>query len=99
MVAAVFADFTRAPIAAGLRETLRFLQKVTLRPEAVGPEDAARALDAGVSVEALVDALYVCAYFNLIDRLADALGWHVPPEEEFAAGAADFLAEGYGNEV
>ena len=72
---------------------------MTLEPAAVGPADAARVRAAGVSDEAIRDALYVCAHFNLIDRLADALGWQVPADEEFAAGAAAFLAEGYGNEV
>ncbi len=72
---------------------------MTLRPAAVGPAAVARVRAAGVPDDAIRDSLYVCSYFNLIDRLADSLGWFVPPEAEFAAGAAAFLAEGYGNEV
>ena len=33
---------------------------------------------AGVSDEALVDAIHVAALFNMIVRLADSLGWDVP---------------------
>jgi hypothetical protein len=65
---------------------------VTLSPgEACAP--------AGVPPEQLVDALHVCALFNLIDRVADALGFDLPTDEEHAAYAPRFLAEGYGNEV
>ena len=44
---------------------------MTLRPERL---DAAPALAAGVSREALRDAAYVCAAFSLIARFADAIG-------------------------
>lgn len=38
--------------------------------------------------EALVDAIVVAALFNMITRLADSFGWHVPPEEELMARAS-----------
>ncbi len=41
-------------------------------------------LETGVSAEALADAVHVCALFNMIDRIADSLGFHVPEPEEFA---------------
>jgi hypothetical protein len=47
----------------------------------------------GVSGEALLDAIYICAAFNLIDRVADALGFEIP--ESFARGAASQLKRGY----
>ena len=49
----------------------------------------------GVSREALVDAIHVAALFNMIVRLADSLGWDVPPAESFAARAEQMLANGY----
>jgi alkylhydroperoxidase family enzyme len=67
----VLADYESAPIDARLRETLRFLQAMTLSPETL---DAGPALAAGVTREALRDAAYVCAAFNLITRFADAIG-------------------------
>jgi len=50
---------------------------------------------AGVDDDALIDAIHVCALFNMIVRLADALGWNVPPEEAFRARAETMLAGGY----
>lgn len=44
---------------------------LTLEPERL---DATRALEAGVSREALRDAAYVCAAFSVIARFADAIG-------------------------
>jgi alkylhydroperoxidase family enzyme len=68
---------------------------MTLRPAELGPADAEAVLSAGVSREALVDAIHVCALFNMIVRLADSLGWDVPPAESFAARAESMLASGY----
>ncbi len=78
---------------------LGLLEKVTLRPAEVGSADVEAVRAAGVSDAAIVDALYVCAHFNMIDRVADALGFDVPSDEEIAAGAPAFLLEGYGSEV
>ncbi len=44
-------------------------------------------LAAGVARDALVDAIVVAALFNMIARLADSFGWHVPSDEELAARA------------
>jgi hypothetical protein len=70
---------------------------MTLEPAAV---DATRALDAGVSKEALRDAAYVCAAFNLITRYADALGAKPHSEsgltrEQAMAHEGRFFEEGY----
>ena len=89
----MLADWRTAPVGPKLRATLGFLEKLTLAPEAVGPEDAAEALAAGVSAGALREAIYICAAFNLIDRVADALGFDLPAS--FAKGAAGQLRRGY----
>ncbi len=52
-------------------------------------------LTTGVTKEALADAIHVAALFNMIVRLADSLGWDVPPFEAFSARAAAMLAGGY----
>jgi alkylhydroperoxidase family enzyme len=67
----VLADYESAPIDERLRETLRFIETMTLAPDEL---DATRALEAGVSREALRDAAYVTAAFNVITRFADAIG-------------------------
>lgn len=92
-------DHRTAPIGPGLRATLDLLQKVTLTPEEVTRADVDAARAAGVSDEAIEDALAVCACFNLIDRIADSLGFDLPPAEVHAGYAEQFLLEGYGNEV
>jgi len=50
---------------------------------------------AGVSDEALVDAIHVGALFNMIARLADSLGWDVPSWEACLARGEAMLAMGY----
>ena len=62
--------------------------------------DASRALDAGVSKEALCDAAYVCAAFSLITRYADAIGAKPHSEsgltrEQAIAHEGRFFEEGY----
>jgi len=88
-------DWRTAPVDDKLRATLGFLEKLTLRPDEVTPRDAQAVLDAGVSREALVDAIHVCALFSMIVRLADSLGWDVPSFEAFSARADRMLATGY----
>ena len=77
---------------------LDFIEKLTLRPEELTREDADAVRAAGVSDEAIVDAIHVAALFNMIVRLADSLGWDVPPVEEFAVRAETMLSSGYALE-
>ena len=92
---AVEADWRTAPIDERLRVTLGFIETMTLRPEELTGDDARRVLDAGVSEEALVDAIHVAALFSMIVRMADSLGWDVPPFESFLERADTMLAGGY----
>jgi alkylhydroperoxidase family enzyme len=78
---------------------LGYLEAVTLRPASVDPADVAAVRDAGVSDDAIVDALLVCTYFNLIDRLADSFGF-TPISQTLGRDGlleheAKFLASGY----
>ena len=92
---AVERDWRTAPSDDRLRATLGFIEKLTVRPAELTAADAAAVLDAGVSREALVDAIHVAALFNMIVRLADSLGWDVPEFDEFHARADRMLAGGY----
>jgi len=78
---------------------LGYLEVVTLRPAELRPEDAETVRAAGVSDQAMVDALLVAAYFNLIDRLADSFAFvpisHALGAEGLLAHEAKFLAKGY----
>jgi alkylhydroperoxidase family enzyme len=88
-------DWRTAPVDDKLRATLGFIEKLTLRPQELTPNDAIEVLSAGVSKAALVDAIHVAALFNMIVRLADSFGWDVPPWEAFAGRAEGMLARGY----
>jgi hypothetical protein len=54
------------------------------------------ALALGVSREALVDAFNVAFLFNTYDRLADTLGWEIPPPEVVRQSAQRLFTRGYG---
>ena len=92
---AVEADWRTAPIDEKLRAMLGFIETLTLRPDELGPADAEAVRAAGVSDEAIVDAIHVAALFNMITRLADSLGWDVPEYDSFLARADSMLASGY----
>ena len=95
MTQAVLDDLDTAPIDEKLRATIRFLEKVTLAPGSVGPDDVRPLRELGVSRQAAEDALAVAFCFNLITRLADAFGWHVPGPDAFAASASSLVDRGY----
>jgi alkylhydroperoxidase family enzyme len=68
---------------------------MTLHPDDLRAEQVTRLLDAGVSEAGVVDALYVGFLFNLIDRVADSLGFQVVSAERFDKGADRLLTHGY----
>jgi alkylhydroperoxidase family enzyme len=74
---------------------LGFLEKLTLSPERVGPEDMVPLRTVGLSDEAIEDAIYVCAYFNLVDRLADSFNFDLLDEVGYGRSAVSLLARGY----
>jgi alkylhydroperoxidase family enzyme len=92
---AVFADPDTAPISGKLKAALGLVRKLTLSPEKVGADDLRATLDAGVSEDAAIDAMYVCFAFNLIDRVSDALGFDLMDEEGYRRGAQVLLRLGY----
>ena len=92
---AVVNDWRSAPLDAKLRATLGFLEKLTLRPNDVGPADVAPLRAAGLSDAAIEDAINACVLFNIYDRLADALGWYLPDAGGYAASAQNLMKRGY----
>jgi alkylhydroperoxidase family enzyme len=59
------------------------------------PDDIANARAAGLTDRKILDATYVCVGFNIIARIADALGFEVPSEELFARTARLLVIFGY----
>jgi alkylhydroperoxidase family enzyme len=78
-----------------LRATLGLLEKVTLSPGEILPADIATARAAGLTDRKILDATYVCVGFNIIARIADALGFDVPSEDLFARTAKLLVIFGY----
>jgi uncharacterized peroxidase-related enzyme len=95
VVDAALTDFRTAAISKRLKGTLVFLEMLTLRPMQLTAEDAKAALRAGVSVEALTDAIAVGALFSIVTRYADALDFAVPTAHEFDRAASMLLKRGY----
>lgn len=86
-------DWRTAPVDERVRAGLGLLERVTLSPETVTSDDIAPLRKAGLDDESIADALYVAFTFNVLDRVADALGW-VPPQSERLQMMASMLAEG-----
>lgn len=74
---------------------LGFIEKLTLSPDQVGAEDVAALRAEGLTDRAIVDAIYVCVGFNIVNRVADALGVQVPPPKVFVRGVKFSLIFGY----
>lgn len=93
----MLADFESAPIDAPLKATLRFLRKMTLEPDSLTPDDARAVLSSGVDKQALTEAIHVAYLFNVYDRLADTMGWHVPDRSTgyYQTAAQRLLTRGY----
>ena len=68
---------------------------MTLRPDELGAADAASLSEAGVSRESADDAVMVSVLFNMIDRVADGLGFEVLSEEAFQKAGRVLLERGY----
>ena len=58
---------------------LAYAEKLTRQPGECGGADIDALRSAGLSDRAINDGVQVCAYFNYINRIADALG--VAPED------------------
>jgi len=93
-VSELLSDPKNAHVAEPLRATLLMLGKLT-REHTVNAEDMRAVLAAGASPQQIKDALAVCFSFNVIGRLADTLGFSIPSQEAFDAGAKYLLARGY----
>ena len=91
----MLADWRTAPVDPKVRATLGFLEKLTLAPVEVRPADVEPLRAAGVSDEAVEDAIQVCVLFNMYDRLADSMGWHLPGPDGYAASGRSLMKRGY----
>jgi hypothetical protein len=70
---------------------------MTLGHASLGADDVRAVLRLGVSKQAVADAMEVAFLFNVYDRLADAMGWDVPPVAGgyYKVAARRLLTRGY----
>ena len=70
---------------------------MTLHHTSLQPEDVRTVMRAGVSKQAIEDALEVAFLFNVYDRLAEAMAWDVPAHAGgyYQAAARRLLKRGY----
>ena len=79
-MAAVARDWRTAPLDDATRALCGFAEKLTREPHAMGASDVEVLREAGFDDRSVHDAAQVVAYFNHINRVADALG---VPHEDF----------------
>jgi len=78
-----------------LRAALGFVEALTRAPVEVGPEMIEPMRAQGLTDKDIEEVAVVCSLFNVIVRLADTLGFEVPPEEFFDKMAPLMLKRGY----
>ena len=93
----MLADWRTAPVGEPLRSTLGLLETLTLRPDELTPGDVDVVRAAGASDDAILQAALVCVLFNTIDRIADALDFEIPSDEQQRAVAPLLLEMGYSS--
>jgi uncharacterized peroxidase-related enzyme len=89
------AETDGAGISAELRATLAFVEKLSLSPAEVDASDVEPAVAAGATPQALRDAVEVCAAFNVINRVADALAFELQDEKGLKFSTKLLTKRGY----
>ncbi len=74
---------------------LGMIETLTLRPYEITNADVTSLRSMGVSRTAIMDLIYICAGFNIINRIADALEVQVPPDGVFSSSARLLYRFGY----
>ena len=74
LVAALRADYTAAPISAAERVMLDYVVQLTKDATRISPEDHERLRGVGFNDQAILQITLIAAWFNYINRVADALG-------------------------
>lgn len=99
VVDAVVTDWRTAPVDERLRAMLGFLEKLTLTPNDVTYEDTAPLHEAGLTDQAIEEAIYVCFVFSLINRLADAFDFQIPDQAQLRKQTSFLYRLGYSSGV
>ena len=74
LVAALEEDYTKAPVSDQERAMLDYVVQLTKDATRIGPQDHARLRAAGFDDRGILQITLIAAWFNYINRVADALG-------------------------
>ncbi len=74
---------------------MNLIEKLTLTPDQIESADIEALRAEGLSDEAIEDAIHVTVLFNILDRVADSLGFEIPTAQGFARAADVLLKRGY----
>ena len=83
-----------APVEEKMKPLLRYVRKLTETPSRMTSADAAAVTAAGWSEDALFDAICICGFNNLMNRIVDAVGL-VGTEEEHRESGRRLSTLGY----
>lgn len=95
MTEAVLSGNLRTRISPKLEAALQLIEKLTLHPHQVQPQDIEPMRALNIGQRTIHDAILICSGFNIIDRVADALDFAIPSAQEFEKGAKFLMAFGY----
>ena len=74
LVEALEEDYTKAPISEAERTMLDYVVQMTRDATRIGPQHHARLRDVGFDDRGILQMTLIAAWFNYINRVADALG-------------------------
>ena len=74
LIRALETDYTRAPLKPEERVMVDYVVKITKDATKVSPEDHARLRACGFDDKTILQITLIAAWFNYINRVADALG-------------------------
>ncbi len=88
-------DYTTAPISERERALFRFLAKMIEDSTSIGQADVDCARAAGLTDEALYDAITVCALFQFYNNWIDATGVSDMPAMAYEMSGKRLATQGY----
>ena len=74
LVEALEEDYTKAPITEAERAMLDYVVQMTRDATRIGPQHHARLREVGFDDRGILQMTLIAAWFNYINRVADALG-------------------------
>jgi len=74
LVATLEEDYTKAPVSEQERAMLDYVVQLTKDATRIGPQHHERLRAAGFEDQAILQMTLIAAWFNYINRVADALG-------------------------